>query len=66
MVAGWLQSMGETEGWKFMDGLHENIGAYLHSGSAPCVQAARGERTSDWLSTCAAPPRRPRARRSRS
>ncbi len=45
MVAGWLQSMGEAEGWKFMDGLHENIGAYLHSGSAPCVQAARGERT---------------------
>lgn len=45
MVAGWLQSMGEQEGWKYMDGLHENIGAYLHSGSAPCVQAARGERT---------------------
>jgi iron(III) transport system substrate-binding protein len=45
MVAGWLQGMGETEGWKFMDGLHENIAAYLHSGSAPCVQAARGERT---------------------
>ena len=22
MVAGWLQSMGEQEGWKFMDGLH--------------------------------------------
>jgi iron(III) transport system substrate-binding protein len=45
MVAGWLQSMGEAEGWKFMDGLHENIAAYLHSGSAPCVQAAKGERT---------------------
>src|SRR3954451_20921367 len=45
MVAGWLQSLGEQEGWKFMDGLHENIAAYLHSGSAPCVQAARGERT---------------------
>jgi iron(III) transport system substrate-binding protein len=44
MVAGWLQSMGEEAGWKFMDGLHENIAAYLHSGSAPCVQAARGER----------------------
>ncbi|CAM5195255.1 phosphonate ABC transporter substrate-binding protein [Bosea thiooxidans] len=44
MVAGWLQTMGEAEGWKFMDGLHENIAAYLHSGSAPCVQAARGER----------------------
>lgn len=45
MVAGWLQSMGEDAGWKFMDGLHDNIAAYLHSGSAPCVQAARGERT---------------------
>jgi iron(III) transport system substrate-binding protein len=44
MVAGWLQSMGEEAGWKYMDGLHENIAAYLHSGSAPCVQAARGER----------------------
>ena len=40
-----LIEMGEEAGWKFMDGLHENIGAYLHSGSAPCVQAARGERT---------------------
>jgi iron(III) transport system substrate-binding protein len=36
--------MGEQEGWKFMDGLHDNIAAYLHSDSAPCVQAARGER----------------------
>jgi iron(III) transport system substrate-binding protein len=44
MVAGWLQSMGEEGGWRFMDGLHENIAEYLHSGSAPCVQAARGER----------------------
>src|SRR5258707_11181382 len=45
MVAGWLQLMGEAEGWTFMDGLHQNIAAYLHSGSAPCVQAAKGERT---------------------
>lgn len=44
MVGAWLQMMGEEEGWKFMDALHENIAAYLHSGSAPCVQAARGER----------------------
>ncbi len=43
MVGGWLQMFGEEEGWKFMDALHENIAAYLHSGSAPCVQAARGE-----------------------
>jgi iron(III) transport system substrate-binding protein len=44
MVAMWLQGMGEAEGWKFMDGLHQNIAVYLHSGSAPCVQAAKGER----------------------
>src|SRR3989440_5118893 len=43
-VAAWLQIMGETEGWKFMDGLHENVAVYTHSGSAPCVQAAKGER----------------------
>jgi iron(III) transport system substrate-binding protein len=44
MVAGWLQMMGEDEGWKFMDKLHDNMAVYTHSGSAPCVQAARGER----------------------
>jgi len=43
-VAGWLTIMGEEAGWKFMDGLHQNIAQYLHSGSAPCVQAAKGER----------------------
>jgi iron(III) transport system substrate-binding protein len=43
-VGAWLQMMGEEDGWAFMDGLHENMAAYLHSGSAPCVQAARGER----------------------
>ena len=44
MVGAWLQTMGEAEGWKFMDALHENIAVYTHSGSAPCVQAAKGER----------------------
>ena len=44
MVGAWLQMMGEAEGWKFMDALHENIAVYTHSGSAPCVQAAKGER----------------------
>ena len=43
-VAAWLQTMGEEAGWKFMDGLHQNIAQYIHSGSAPCVQAAKGER----------------------
>jgi iron(III) transport system substrate-binding protein len=43
-IAAWLQVMGEEKAWKFMDALHENIAVYTHSGSAPCVQAARGER----------------------
>jgi iron(III) transport system substrate-binding protein len=43
-VAAWLQVMGEQKGWQFMDKLHENIAVYTHSGSAPCVQAAKGER----------------------
>ena len=43
-VAAWIQVMGEAEAWKFMDALHENMAVYTHSGSAPCVQAAKGER----------------------
>ncbi len=42
-VTSWLQIMGEQNGWKFMDGLHENIAQYTHSGSKPCVQAGAGE-----------------------
>ena len=34
---------GKGGGWKFMDGLHENIGQYTHSGSKPCNMAAAGE-----------------------
>jgi iron(III) transport system substrate-binding protein len=44
VIAAWLQLMGEEAGWKFMDQLHDNIAVYTHSGSAPCVQAAKGER----------------------
>jgi iron(III) transport system substrate-binding protein len=43
-VWGWFQTMGEKGAWEFMDGLHKNMGVYTHSGSAPCVQAAKGER----------------------
>jgi iron(III) transport system substrate-binding protein len=42
-VSSWLQLFGEEEGWQYMDALHENIGAYTHSGSKPCRQAASGE-----------------------
>lgn len=45
MVAAWIQGMGEAAAWAFMDKLHVNIAVYTHSGSAPCVQAAKGERT---------------------
>ncbi len=43
-VAAWLQVMGEEAGWRYMDALHQNVAVYTHSGSAPCVQSARGER----------------------
>ncbi len=43
-IAAWMQIMGEKPAWDFMDKLHDNIAVYTHSGSAPCVQAAKGER----------------------
>ena len=43
MVSAWLQMMGESKGWAFMDALHQNIGVYTHSGSKPCKQAGAGE-----------------------
>ncbi len=43
-IAGWMKAMGEAGAWAFMDKLHDNVAVYTHSGSAPCGQAARGER----------------------
>ena len=42
-VSSWLQMFGEDGGWSYMDGLHENIARYTHSGSKPCKLAAAGE-----------------------
>ena len=42
-VSSWLQMFGEKGGWAFMDGLHNNIARYTHSGSKPCKLAASGE-----------------------
>ena len=42
-VSAWLQTFGEKQGWAYMDGLHQNIGQYVHSGSKPCKLAAAGE-----------------------
>ncbi len=42
-VSSWIAIMGEAKAWEFMTKLHDNVAVYTHSGSAPCVQAARGE-----------------------
>jgi iron(III) transport system substrate-binding protein len=42
-VAGILQTMGEEQGWKYLDRLDQNTAAYTHSGSAPAELAAKGE-----------------------
>ena len=42
-VSGWQTIWGDAEAWKFMDGLHQNIAQYMHSGSRPCARAAAGE-----------------------
>lgn len=42
-VTAWMQIYGESEAWKYMDALHENIAQYVHSGSKPCRQAGTGE-----------------------
>lgn len=42
-VSAWLQTFGADQGWTFMDGLHQNIKSYTHSGSKPCKMAATGE-----------------------
>ena len=39
----WGDKDGKGDGWKYMDGLHENIAQYTHSGSKPCNMAASGE-----------------------
>ena len=42
-VGAWLQMFGEAKGWGYMDRLDRNIASYVHSGSKPCKDAARGE-----------------------
>lgn len=42
-VIGWMSMFGEEQTWEYMDGLHENVAQYTHSGSKPCNMAATGE-----------------------
>lgn len=44
-ISGWIQAWGEEKAWAYMDKLHQNISLYTQSGSAPAVQAGRGETT---------------------
>ena len=46
-VSAILQLMGEEEGWRYLDKLHQNIAMYTHSGSAP-----RGAAKLDRQSRC--------------
>jgi iron(III) transport system substrate-binding protein len=41
--SAWLQMFGEAKGWDYMDRLDRNVATYVHSGSKPCKDAARGE-----------------------
>jgi iron(III) transport system substrate-binding protein len=42
-VSAILQLMGQDKGWEYLDGLHENIAMYTHSGSKPAKMAGKGE-----------------------
>jgi len=42
-VSGWIQAWGEEKAWAYMDKLNQNVRQYTQSGSAPAVQAGRGE-----------------------
>lgn len=42
-VSAWLQNMGETEAWNYMEALHKNIKMYTHSGCKPAQMTAQGE-----------------------
>lgn len=42
-LLGWLQGLGDEEGWKYFDKLHQNILFYTSSGSRPAAMVAQGE-----------------------
>jgi iron(III) transport system substrate-binding protein len=42
-VSAVLQTMGEQEGWAYLDALDRNIAFYTHSGSKPAKMAGKGE-----------------------
>ena len=43
LIAGWLKVFGTAPGWKFMDGLNENVTGYTLRPDTPCQRVASGE-----------------------
>lgn len=41
-ISAWFALWGNAGGWRYMEGLHRNIAAYMSSGNGPCDQVARG------------------------
>ena len=66
-VIAWLTLFGDENGkgggWKYMDGLHENIAQYTHSGSKPCNMASAGEFVVVFRLNTAPTPTRPKGHR---
>ena len=41
-LSGWFALWGDTGAWRYMEGLHRNVAAYLQSGGMPCNLVAQG------------------------
>ncbi|RYF74264.1 MAG: extracellular solute-binding protein, partial [Comamonadaceae bacterium] len=69
-VVAWLQLWGDDNGkgggWKYMDGLHENIAQYTHSGSKPCNMAASSFFVPLWMANASRSQPRPSLGNTRS
>ena len=42
-IHSWMQGMGESAAWDFLDRLHQNVAVYTSSSATPCKYASTGE-----------------------
>jgi iron(III) transport system substrate-binding protein len=42
-IHGWMQGMGESAAWDFLDKLDQNVAVYTSSSATPCKYASTGE-----------------------
>ena len=42
-IHGWMQAMGESTAWDFLDKLDQNVAVYTSSSATPCKYASTGE-----------------------